>query len=327
MSTRLEREPFRAMGTMCGVAVTIPPGDAHRARRALAAAREEVAACERALSRFRSDSELSRMNAANGEWVEVGQRLLGALDAALGARCETGGLFDPTILPALVAAGYDRSFELIDRRPAHTPRGWRAGARIDIDPAGGRARIERGAAADLGGIGKGYSAVRALAAMRAAWPGLSGGLVDLGGDVAVWGAPPDGGPWRIGIADPRRPGDRLGALDISAGGVATSGRDARRFGPEGRLHHLIDPATGAPAREGPLAVTAVADDAVGAEAHATALAVMPHAAVAAYVAARPHLGALLVPDVGGVEAFGRLAFAPEAPSRRVNIRMRVGGMR
>ena len=179
------------------------------------------------------ESELSRLNASAGEWAVAGPRLRGALEAALRARRETGGLFDPTILPALAAAGYDRSYDQISERPAQVPAGWRAAARIELDPAGGRARIERGAAADLGGIGKGYSAVRALEAMRAAWPTVTGGLVDLGGDVAVWGATPEGGPWRLAIADPRRRGARLGTCRVEVGGVATSGRDARRFGPDG----------------------------------------------------------------------------------------------
>src|SRR5204863_493162 len=81
------------------------------------------AACERALTRFDPASDLSRLNAAAGEWVRVGRRLLDGLAAALGARESTGGRFDPTILPALVAAGYDRSFEQLERRPPRPAAG------------------------------------------------------------------------------------------------------------------------------------------------------------------------------------------------------------
>ena len=109
-----------------------------------------------------------------GEWVAVDVRLIEALEAAEQARRETAGRFDPTILPALVAAGYDRSYELLTEHERAPLDGWRAGARIDLDLAGGRARIERGAAVDLGGIGKGFAATRALAAMRVAWPGATG---------------------------------------------------------------------------------------------------------------------------------------------------------
>ena len=235
------------MGTTCAVAVSAAQTDTEPAARALAAARREVAACERALSRFDPQSDLSRLNRAGGSWIPVDERLAEALLAAILARAETGGRFDPTILPALAAAGYDRSFELLGEREAAPIAGWRAGSRIEVDQQAGTARLEEGAAVDLGGIGKGFAATRALGAMRAAWAGLTGALVDLGGDIAFWGTPPEGGPWRVDIADSRGHAHPVGTLELEGGGVATSGRDTRRFGPGGRLHHLIDPDTGAPA--------------------------------------------------------------------------------
>jgi len=132
--------------------------------------RAEIVACERALSRFDPQSDLQRVNRSSGEWVPVGERLVEAFEVALRARRETDGRFDPTILPALVAAGYDRSFEQVTPRAPRIPRAWRADARIEIDEGRQRVRIESGAAADLGGIGKGFSATRALEAMRSAWP-------------------------------------------------------------------------------------------------------------------------------------------------------------
>ena len=305
MSRRLERITFRAVGTTCAAAVTAGPRDTRHARRALEAARTEVAACEEALSRFLPASDLSRLNAAGGEWSTVDVRLLEALRLSLRAREDTRGRFDPTILPALVAAGYDRSFEqLAERAPRRVER-WRAGAVIELDETAGRARLEAGAAVDLGGIGKGYAAARALSAMRDAWPMLPGGLVDLGGDLALWGMTPEGGPWRIAVADPRRPGTNVGVLLLNAGGVATSGRDARRFGPGGSLHHLIDPATGEPAEPGPLAVTVLAPDAAEAEAHATALGISTAADAAAHVAAHPRISAVFVPHDGEPLLLGR----------------------
>ena len=305
----LVREGFRAMGTECEVAVTATRANTARARRALAAARGEVDSCERALSRFDERSDLSRLNRGCGEWVAVDHRLVEALRAALRTRAETGGRFDPTILPALVAAGYDRSFEQLGERPPGHASSWRAGAAIELDARAGRARVEAGAAVDLGGIGKGFAATRALWAMREAWLELPGGLVDLGGDVVVWGETPGGGPWRIAIADPRTPGAELGTIEIADGAVATSGRDTRRFGPGGRLHHLIDPATGAPADEGPLAVTVVGPDAAEVEAYATALAVASPAEADDILGARPGLAALLVLDEGDPVVVGDLPIA------------------
>jgi FAD:protein FMN transferase len=319
MVARLETLPFRAMGTACAVSVTASRDEWLPARRAMDAGRVEVVACEHALSRFDPRSDLHRLNSLNGEWVPVNERLVEALEVALRAREATRGRFDPTILPALVAAGYDRSFEQVTPRAPRVARTWRAGARIEIDGYRQRARIEPGAAADLGGIGKGFSAARALQAMRSAWPALPGGLVDLGGDIAVWGASPDGARWRLGVADPRVPGASLGMLRIATGGVATSGRDRRRFGLANELHHLIDPSTGAPARGGPLAVTVVAADAASAEAHATALAVTSARAARAYVAERTGLGALVVPDTGEPILAGDLEFTAYRPRVRVTL--------
>jgi FAD:protein FMN transferase len=297
------------VGTTCSVAVTCSTRDDGRARRALAAAIREVADCERALSRFDPTSDLSHLNRAGGTWTRVDHRLVASLRIAVRAREDTGGRFDPTILPALVAAGYDRSFEQLAERPAYRAVGWRAGAEIEIDANAGLVRLEPGTAVDLGGVGKGYAASRALDAMADAWPGLPGGLVDLGGDLAVHGAAPETGPWRIAVADPRQPGATLGTLLLDAGGVATSGRDIRRFGPGGSLHHLIDPATGEPARPGPLAVTVLAGDAVEAEVNATVLAMLAPDDAAAYLSARPRLGALLVPAAGEPQALGALPLA------------------
>lgn len=301
---RLEQLSFRAMGTTCSATVTMAARDAWSAERALAAARAEVAACERALSRFLPGSDLSRLNAGDGRWVIVDPRLIAALAAALDARDATDGRYDPSVLPALIAAGYDRSFEQLRPRLPIPLDGWHAGAAIELDREAGRARLEPGAAVDLGGIGKGFAAARAVAAMQAAWPVMPGALVDLGGDLAVRGIAADGGPWRIAVADPHTPGARVGILEVTAGGVATSGRDQRRFGPGKRMHHLIDPVTGAPAGPGPLAVTVAAPDAAEAEAHSTALAITPVAEAGAYIAARPWLAAVVVPESGPVVRAG-----------------------
>jgi FAD:protein FMN transferase len=306
----LRRTEWRAVGTTCAAAVTVGPYEAD-AEAALAAAQEEVAACERELSRFDPASDLSRLNAAAGEWTPIGRRLLEALQLALRAREETRGRFDPTILPALTAAGYDRSFELLEEKPALPVEHWCAGAAVELDERQSRARLESGSAVDLGGIGKGYAAERALTEVLAASPRIAGGLVDLGGDIAVSGESPEGGPWLIAVADPRNAGNTLAVLALEAGGVATSGRDTRRFGPAGSLHHLIDPGSGEPALAGPLTVTVAAPDAATAEMHATALAIAGLGEAEAHVAERPSISALFVPHAGPAIPLGRVPFAPQ----------------
>jgi FAD:protein FMN transferase len=307
----LHRTQWRAVGTTCAAAVTAGSHDESEARRALDAAQDEVAACERELSRFDPTSDLSRLNAAGGRWTPIGRRLLEALDLALRAREETGGRFDPTVLPALAASGYDRSFELLEEREARWADDWRAGTAIELDPRNGRGRLERGTSVDLGGIGKGYAAGRALDAMVAASPTIAGGLVDLGGDIAVRGESPEGGPWLVVVADPHRAGETLAVLALDRGGIATSGRDARRFGPARSLHHLIDPETGESALAGPLTVTVVAPDPVAAEVHATTLAIAGPGEAEEHVSARPRISALYVPHAGPAIPLGSLPLVSE----------------
>jgi thiamine biosynthesis lipoprotein len=306
MNGVLHRSTFRAMGTVCTVAVTARNADEHRARRALAAGRAEIERCEKVLSRFDPASDLSLLNRRAGVWIDVDSRLVEALVVAIEGRDATGGKFDPTILPVLVAAGYDRSFEELAERAPLASAGWRAGAEIEVDPRTNRARVQTGAAVDLGAVGKGYAEERALLAMRERWDRLPGALVDLGGDVATCGVPPDDDVWRIAVADPRRSGSTLGVLALEDGGVATSGRNVRRFGPGRSLHHLIDPATGAPADSGPLAVTVVALDAARAEIHATALAISSLSEARAGLAEYPELSALFVPVDGAPAQLGPL---------------------
>lgn len=292
----LRTHQFRAMGTDCSIVVAFPVWQAGVARTAIAAAVAEVEAQERALSRFDATSDLSALNAAAGRWTTVGDRLFAALHAAVDARVRTDGRYDPTVLPALVAAGYDTTYDQLRPGNAGIAAGWRAGAAIELDHERRRVRLAAGAAVDLGGIGKGLSATTALAAIRDAGPGLTGALVDLGGDIAAWGSAPDMGPWWIAVADPRNHARALGILRVHGGGVATSGRDRRRLGADGSGHHLIDPATGSPAVPGPLAVTVIAQTALEAEPHATALAITPVEEAPAYLADHPDLSAIVVPQ-------------------------------
>ena len=174
---------------------------------ALASARAEVAACEAALSRFDAASDLSPAERGRGRVDPVDRRLVEALRLALRAREDTGGRFDPTVLPALVAAGYDRSFEQLAERPAERGRGLARGrARSSSTTRPGVVRLEPGAAVDLGGIGKGYAAVAGARRDARRVAELPGGLVDLGGDIALRGDDARRRPWRIRVADPRRPG-------------------------------------------------------------------------------------------------------------------------
>lgn len=276
MTRRLDTTTFAAVGATCELRIATSPVELVQARRARAAVLFEVAACERVLSRFVPTSDLRRANAAAGRWLTVDARLVEALADAIALRDATDGRCDPT---------------------ASAP------GTVEIDRRRSSIWLEPGTALDLGATAKGWIAVRALATARGAWPGLSGALIDLGGDLALGGEPPAGGPWLVDVEDPRRPESVLGTLRVRSGGVATSGPTRRRY-------HLIDAATRAPFSGGPLAATAVAADPAAADAHATALAVLPVADAADYVAARPGLGAVVVPEVGTTLVLGEVDFLP-----------------
>jgi thiamine biosynthesis lipoprotein len=244
---------FRAMGTSVDLLV-----DADDAGRALGAAREEIERLEQVMSRFRPDSELSRLNRDGS--IEASPDLAAVIELALEGRERTGGRFDPTVHDAVVAAGYDRTFaEVAPDGDERVDGSARCGGRIDI--AGATVEVERGFRIDLGGIGKGYAAERAAELLALAGPCI----VSVGGDIAVRGVPRSGGVWPVAVGN-------AVVLGLAHGGLATSGSDRRRWRRGGRdLHHLIDPETGAPAESDLLRVTVVAGDAIEAEVLATAL--------------------------------------------------------
>ncbi len=309
MSGTLHRISFAALGTSCAVGVSTSALELPLATRALGAARSTVDSLELSLSRFDEDSDVSRVNARAGEWVKVDEPVLDAFEAALDLRADTDGLCDLTVLPSLVAAGYDRSYDELQERPPLPPRPARAP--VDVDRRSCRVRIPAWAAVDLGATAKGYIASLALTAIRRIWPLVPGALVDLGGDLALLGRPPDGRVWRVGVERPDGTGERLGVIRLVAGGVATSGPSRRRFGPGGSLHHLIDPSSGLPAVGGPLSVTVVAADPVAADGHATALALLAPRELARYVERRPGLGALVVWGDAPPVVFGPVDFEPD----------------
>ena len=221
----------------------------------------ELDSIDRACSRFRDDSELTRLNARAGRWTEVGPVLFEALEQALRAAALTGGDVDPTVGRALELAGYDRDWSLLDPAPPSTgdapqapPRitarlrsGWRT---VRLDPSRRAVHVPAGITLDLGATAKAWAADRAAAAAAAA-TGTSL-LLGIGGDIATaGGAAPDGG-WQVHVTDDHRSDSSADGqtVSISSGGLATSSTAVRRWSHDGQvMHHIIDPATGAPVRD------------------------------------------------------------------------------
>jgi thiamine biosynthesis lipoprotein len=277
---------WEALGTsivlrLCG---SSPSDGAPELDSRLAAARlaveRELDAIDRACSRFRADSELSRVNASSGRPTAVSEMFARALELAMRAAELTDGAVDPTVGRALELAGYDRDWESLAAhreqpetagRPlvlsAHVRSGWRT---IALDRRALTVRVPRGIGLDLGATAKAWVADRAAAA--AARASECGALVSVGGDIATAGQAPAGG-WRIRVTDdhrrdPSAPGQ---TVSIHSGGLATSSTSVRRWSQRGRaMHHIIDPRTGQPARSGWRTVSVAAASCADANIAATA---------------------------------------------------------
>lgn len=234
---------FAALGTTAVVATT-DPASLPVARRAVA---RELTAIDAACSRFRADSELARVNRSPGRWVQIGEVLCEALAAALDAAAETNGLVDPTVGRSLLAMGYTTDFWSSppdsDLAFNSAPAGrWRE---IELDPERARVRIPLTGSLDLGATAKALAADRAAAAAATVAGGV---LVSLGGDISVSGPPPHQG-WSVRVTDDHRStADADGqTVAITRGGLATSSTSVRVWRRGDRtVHHIVDPATGAP---------------------------------------------------------------------------------
>jgi len=231
-----------ALGTTVSVFVT----EASAIGEARALLEEELAAMDRACSRFRADSELCRMNAAAGRAVAASELLLEAVDVALRAARATDGDVDPTVGRALRAIGYDRDFSAVlqDGRPSVSQEpvaGWQG---VFVDRQAGTVRLAPDVELDLGATAKALAADRAARQINEALK--CGVLINLGGDASLAGPAPAGG-WRVLVTDDHRRGGDAGGQTVSivAGGLATSSTTVRRWmaGDQPR-HHIVDPRTG-----------------------------------------------------------------------------------
>ena len=241
---QLYRYSFAAMGSPCEIQLYAPQQSAKAIAQKLMA---DIARLEQRYSRYRPDSYLSHINhhAAAGTTLTVDPETAHLLDYATTCYQQSDGLFDisagglrkawhfssgQTELPdaalisqLLATVGWDKVI-------------WQAPQLRFSQP---------GMALDFGGIVKEYAADRTAA--LASQLGIRHGVVNLGGDIKVIGAHPDGSPWRIGIQAPDNPHAIIGAVELSAGGMASSGDYQRCITVDGkRFGHILNPKTGWP---------------------------------------------------------------------------------
>lgn len=261
------------MGTTLDLTVYAPSRDAADA--AMNAAFAEVSRLDAALSTYKPESEISRLNrAAGGEAMTVGTDTMNLLSISQAISRRTGGAFDVTAGPLVslwqaaaksnawpsaetVAAaralvGSDKMELLSDKRSARLPAA--------------------GMAVDFGAIGKGYALDRAAEILRG--KGIGAALLNFGGNVLVLGLPPGDAHWLVPLRDPRNPNAVLTTLQISAGSVSTTADYERGLRVAGKaVSHVVDPRTGLPA-SGVVNATVAAGTATEADALSTACYVL-----------------------------------------------------
>lgn len=276
------------MGTI--VSIKVLSMDEGEAGRAIDAAFDEIARVEALTTRYSPESEISRINAgADGaSAIPVSRELMRIVRRAIEISALSGGAFDATVAPIVDLWGFGEGGAVPSREAIDAALPLVDYRRVVVDTAAGSVLIPSGAAIDLDAIAKGYAVDRAVAVLRE--HGAASAIVDAGGDVGLLGEPPRADGWRVGLKHPRGEG-LLGVLSLDGGGVATSG-DYQRYVmvEDRRYHHVLDPATGYPAR-GVVSVTVTARTAMDADALATAVFVMG-----------PEHGMRLVEELPAVEA-------------------------
>jgi len=231
----------------------------------------ELERIDKAASRFRADSEISRVHRAQGHPVNVSPCLFEAVSVALRVAEVTDGAVDPTVGIAMNRLGYDRDFAeiatgVLGVLPEAAPvPGWRS---IELDPTSRTLRVPAGTLVDLGAIAKALTADRI--AQRVSVRLGCGVLVSLGGDISVAGPPPPGG-FRIGLADVSGTAKACETVAIASGGLATSGIMSRRWRlGHHAVYHIVDPMTGLSPTPTWRTVTVTAASCVDANAASTA---------------------------------------------------------
>ncbi|MBL0385994.1 FAD:protein FMN transferase [Tumebacillus sp. ITR2] len=219
-------------------------------------------------SRFRPDSELSRLNEMAAQtnraenWFPVSTLLCDLLIAAEEAYHDTDGIFNPGLLRHLQTAGYDLSFEKLQPQPMKKSEALLTapGLPFHLNAKHKTISLQPHAQLDLGGIAKGWTVDRAVAHLRR----FGAGFVNAGGDLRVFGQTKE--PWNIGVEDPFAPDRDVASLQMSSGALATSSTVKRRW-QQGSIwqHHLLDSTTGRPSTSAIATATVTAPTAVQAD--------------------------------------------------------------
>ena len=265
---------------------------------ALDAAAERVAELEKTFSVNIENSDIYRINSAQGAPVQVCPETETVIRRAKEISEESGGALAISIYPVLQAWGFTT-------QEMHVPDAGQLEAllplvddrkiRLDGDTVTVPAEMQL----DLGSVAKGYTGDEIIRIMREA--GAESGIISLGGNVQALGAKPDGSPWKVGIVNPFSPDEQLGVVEVKDRAVITSGNYERYFEENGRRYwHILDSADGCPAENGLVSVTVIGDSGLDCDALSTALFVEGTERAAEHWRRRQDFEMLLVTDDGRI---------------------------
>ncbi|MFT3895978.1 MAG: FAD:protein FMN transferase [Anaerolineales bacterium] len=254
---------------------------------------------ESLFSRFRLDSESSRVNNSSGYPVKISHEFAEVFELSRTVEKQSNGLVTPVLLDALIEAGYDRSFELLAPvldELAPQPYGMQSGLpQIEWDAATRTIFLPPNLHLDFGGIVKGWAANETVKRLSKYGPAL----MDAAGDIAVGEKPATDEYWTVGVADPFDPSDSIDVLKLVDCGVATSGKDRRRWQRNNNWqHHIIDPRTHLPAETSVLTATVIAPNSIQAEWAAKTSLLLGSQDGLDWLNANPELAGLLILEDG-----------------------------
>lgn len=287
---------FRAMGSDMLAILNV---DSEQMPLALTQVPDRFEQWEQSLSRFRADSELSRLNRVFDQPVHVSPVLWDVFETSQWAGRYTSGLVTPTVFDAMIESGYDQSFDSLPKYQNQSflsaPTMIQPLSIVIADAVEQTICLPEGVHLDFGGVAKGWSAHQAMQELQVEGPAL----VSAGGDIAISGPCLDGAAWKIGVKNPFETAPDFEVLNVKRGGVATSGKDRRRWIQNGQMrHHIINPMTGLPAETNLMTATVVAPTVMEAEAASKAAMILGAEDGLAWIESKDELAGLLVLENG-----------------------------
>lgn len=289
---KLYKESKIVMGTV--VEITVASRTEEGARAAIKEALGEFQRADDLMSSYKVDSVVARLNQAGASAkVPVGKEVYRLVRDAVAISDASEGAFDATIWPVSRLWGFDQGGKM--PIPGSIAKNLPSVGYLKLqfdDSASSVGFSVDGMGLDLGAIAKGWAVDRAIEKILAR--GISNAIIDAGGDLRIIGSRPGKDYWRIGVQHPREHGTLLMTFDLKDTAIVTSGDYERFFIADGvRYHHILDPATGQPAR-GCQSVTVLAPTAAEADACATAAFVLGPSKGLAFLRARPGVRGVIV---------------------------------